>query len=137
MKTKKPSQFQTTREFLVWAQDRKETLKAMQDIALDNYKNNKTELGDWLSTTIQTMNELDIFIKDCENILFKYIMSTNNDTPTTSSISKEQRVYELVEILEIAKKRKKEVMKAYNDEIKRIQGEIKDIIDNEEEEEND
>ena len=71
MKTKKPSQFQTTREFLVWAQDRKETLKAMQDIALDNYKNNKTELGDWLSTTIQTMNELDIFIKDCENILFK------------------------------------------------------------------
>jgi hypothetical protein len=60
-------------------------------------------------------------------------MTTN--TPTTQDITKEQRVYELVEELEQAKKRKKLDMKVHNEEIKRIQGEIKDIIDGEEEEE--
>lgn len=60
-------------------------------------------------------------------------MTTN--TPTTQDITKEQRVYELVEELEQAKKRKKLDMKVHNEEIKRIQGEIKNIIDGEEEEE--
>lgn len=42
--------------------------------------------------------------------------------------SREEKVYNLVIELEQAKRNKKHVMKAHNEEIKRIQAEIKDIL---------
>lgn len=59
-------------------------------------------------------------------------MSNDTNTQTLNSVSKEQRVYELVEELEETKKRKKATVKGYNEEIKRLQAEINDIIDDEE-----
>lgn len=50
---------------------------------------------------------------------FKYMT-----TPTTT----EEKVYNLTKDLEEMKQRKKSFSKAYNEEIKRIQGEIKDLI---------
>ena len=48
--------------------------------------------------------------------------------------SKEARVFQLVQDLDDMKNRKKQSAKAFNEEIKRIQAEIKDIIDPSEEE---
>lgn len=42
--------------------------------------------------------------------------------------SKEEKIYNLVIELETAKKNKRHVMKAHNEEIKRIQDEIKDLL---------
>lgn len=50
---------------------------------------------------------------------------------TTSSLSKEARVYQLYKDLEHAKLQKKLQARIHNDEIKRIQSEIKDIINEE------
>jgi hypothetical protein len=52
-------------------------------------------------------------------------MTTNN---------KETKVYNLVQELEQAAKEKKAVVKMHNDNLKRIKNEIKDIIEDEEEE---
>jgi hypothetical protein len=46
------------------------------------------------------------------------------ETPTT----KEQKIYNLVIDLEIAKRNKRDVTKAHNEEIKRIQAEIKELL---------
>jgi hypothetical protein len=51
---------------------------------------------------------------------FKYMT-----TPTTTT---EEKVYNLTKDLEEMKQRKKSFSKAYNEEIKRIQAEIKDLI---------
>jgi hypothetical protein len=45
----------------------------------------------------------------------------------------EAKVFQLSQELEEMRKRKKATMKGYNEEIKRIQAEIKEIIDPEEE----
>jgi hypothetical protein len=42
--------------------------------------------------------------------------------------TKEQKIYNLVIDLEIAKKNKRDVVKAHNEEVKRIQAEIKDLL---------
>jgi hypothetical protein len=42
--------------------------------------------------------------------------------------TKEQKIYNLVIDLEIAKKNKLDVVKAHNEEVKRIQAEIKDLL---------
>jgi hypothetical protein len=52
--------------------------------------------------------------------------NTHNTEPTSSD---EAKVYQLCIDLEEMKDKKKASAKAYNDEIKRIQAEIKDIID--------
>ena len=49
-------------------------------------------------------------------------MSNTNDT------SKEEKIYNLVIELEIAKRNKKDIVKAYNEDIKRIQAEIKELL---------
>ena len=43
--------------------------------------------------------------------------------------SKEERIYNLVIDLEIAKKNKRDTVKAHNEEVKRIQAEIKDLLE--------
>jgi len=48
--------------------------------------------------------------------------------------SPESKVFQLVQDLDDMKNRKKQSAKAFNEEIKRIQAEIKDIIDPPEEE---
>lgn len=63
------SNFTTTREFLVWAEEAKEKLKALQDIGLDHYDKNQQEIKEWFLDTNDTMIKLDEFIKDCENKL--------------------------------------------------------------------
>ena len=54
-----------------------------------------------------------------------------------NTTSKEEKVFNLCKDLEDMKRKKKDVMKGYNEEIKRLQGEIKDLVDpfKEEEEE--
>jgi gas vesicle protein len=52
------------------------------------------------------------------------------DTNTT----KEQKVFQLCQELEDIKDKKKDSMKAFNEEIKRLQEEIKDLIEPEEQE---
>jgi len=42
--------------------------------------------------------------------------------------SKEDRMYNLVIELEIAKRNKRDVVKAHGEEVKRIQAEIKDLL---------
>jgi hypothetical protein len=42
--------------------------------------------------------------------------------------TKEEKIYNLVVELEIAKRNKKDLVKAHNEEIKRIQAEIKDLL---------
>ena len=46
----------------------------------------------------------------------------------TNDISKEEKIYNLVIELEIAKRNKKDIVKAYNEDIKRIQAEIKELL---------
>jgi hypothetical protein len=46
-----------------------------------------------------------------------------------TNTTKEARVFQLVQDLDDMKNRKKQSAKAFNEEIKRIQAEIKDIID--------
>jgi hypothetical protein len=52
-----------------------------------------------------------------------------NEQTTT----KEQKIYNLVIELEIAKKNKRDTVRAHNDEVKRIQAEIKDLLTQNEE----
>jgi len=47
---------------------------------------------------------------------------------TTTNITTEEKVYNLTKDLEDMKQRKKAFNKAYSEEIKRIQSEIKDLI---------
>lgn len=47
---------------------------------------------------------------------------------TTTNITTEEKVYNLTKDLEDMKQRKKAFCKAYNEEIRRIQLEIKDLI---------
>ena len=42
--------------------------------------------------------------------------------------SKEEKIYNLVVELEIAKKNKRDTVKAHNEEVKRIQAEIKELL---------
>lgn len=42
--------------------------------------------------------------------------------------TKEEKIYNLVVDLEIAKLNKRDVMKAHNEEIKRLQAEIKELL---------
>lgn len=42
--------------------------------------------------------------------------------------TKEQKIYNLVIDLEVAKKNKRDVVKAHNEEVKRIQAEIKELL---------
>jgi hypothetical protein len=42
--------------------------------------------------------------------------------------TKEEKIYNLVIELEIAKKNKRDTVKAHNEEVKRIQAEIKDLL---------
>ena len=49
-----------------------------------------------------------------------------------TTTSKEAKVFQLCQELEETRDRKKSTSKAYNDEIKRIQAEIKELIDPEE-----
>jgi hypothetical protein len=51
-------------------------------------------------------------------------MSNTNETVNTD----EAKVFQLSQELEEMRKRKKATMKGYNEEIRRIQAEIKDII---------
>ena len=51
-------------------------------------------------------------------------MSNNTETVNTD----EAKVFQLSQELEEMRKRKKATMKGYNEEIRRIQSEIKDII---------
>lgn len=46
-----------------------------------------------------------------------------------NTTSKEEKVFNLCKDLEDMKMKKKDVMKGYNEEIKRLQGEIKDLVD--------
>jgi hypothetical protein len=48
----------------------------------------------------------------------------SNTTQTTT----EEKVYNLVVELEVAKQNKKDLVKAYNEDIKRIQAEIKELL---------
>lgn len=52
-------------------------------------------------------------------------MEENN----TTTASKEEKVFQLCKELEETKQRKKDVVKGWNDEIKRLQSEIKDLVD--------
>jgi hypothetical protein len=52
-----------------------------------------------------------------------------------TTTSKEAKVFQLVQDLDDMKNRKKQSAKAFNEEIKRIQAEIKDLIEPPEEEE--
>jgi hypothetical protein len=52
-----------------------------------------------------------------------------------TNTTKEQKVFQLCTELEDFKDKKKASSKAFNEEIKRIQAEIKDLIESEEEEE--
>jgi hypothetical protein len=52
-----------------------------------------------------------------------------NETNTT----KEQKVFQLCQELEDIKSKKKDSMKAFNEEIKRLQYEIKNLVDPDEE----
>jgi hypothetical protein len=47
---------------------------------------------------------------------------------STTQTSKEEKIYNLVIELEVAKRNKKDVVKAYNEDIKRIQAEIKELL---------
>ena len=47
--------------------------------------------------------------------------------------TKEEKIYNLVVELEIAKKNKKDTVKAHNEEVKRIQAEIKELLTENEE----
>lgn len=47
---------------------------------------------------------------------------------SATQISKEEKIYNLVVELEEAKKDKKDLVKAHNENIKRIQAEIKDLL---------
>jgi hypothetical protein len=42
--------------------------------------------------------------------------------------TKEQKIYNLVIDLEVAKRNKRDVVKAHNEEVKRIQAEIKELL---------
>ena len=42
--------------------------------------------------------------------------------------TKEEKIYNLVVELEVAKRDKRDVVKAHNEEVKRIQAEIKDLL---------
>jgi len=42
--------------------------------------------------------------------------------------TKEEKIYNLVVELEVAKRNKRDVVKAHNEEVKRIQAEIKDLL---------
>jgi hypothetical protein len=42
--------------------------------------------------------------------------------------TKEEKIYNLVVELEIAKKNKRDTVKAHNEEVKRIQAEIKELL---------
>ena len=42
--------------------------------------------------------------------------------------TKEEKIYNLVVELEIAKRNKRDVVKAHNEEVKRIQAEIKELL---------
>jgi hypothetical protein len=46
----------------------------------------------------------------------------------TTQTSTEEKIYNLVVELEIAKQNKKDLVKAYNEDIKRIQAEIKELL---------
>jgi hypothetical protein len=48
--------------------------------------------------------------------------------PETTTTTKEEKIYNLVVELEIAKQNKRDLVKAHNEEIKRIQAEIKDLL---------
>ena len=48
--------------------------------------------------------------------------------PETTQTTKEEKIYNLVIELEIAKKNKRDVVKAHNEEVKRIQAEIKELL---------
>ena len=48
--------------------------------------------------------------------------------PENTQTTKEEKIYNLVIELEIAKKNKRDVVKAHNEEVKRIQAEIKDLL---------
>jgi hypothetical protein len=52
---------------------------------------------------------------------------------TTENTNRQARVYRLCQELEEAKLRKKSVTRAASDEIKRIQAEIKELLESEEE----
>jgi hypothetical protein len=58
-------------------------------------------------------------------------MTQETETPAT----KEQKVFNLCTELEELKKKKKDLAKSYGDEIKRIQAEINELINPQEEEE--
>lgn len=47
---------------------------------------------------------------------------------SSTETTKEEKIYNLVVELEEAKKDKKDVVKAHNENIKRIQAEIKDLL---------
>jgi len=49
-------------------------------------------------------------------------------TTTATTTTTEEKVYNLTKDLDEMKQRKKSFCKAYNEEIKRIQAEIKDLI---------
>lgn len=51
---------------------------------------------------------------------------------TDTSNTTEAKVFQLVQELDDIKKRKKDFVKAYNEEIKRINAEIKDLLNPEE-----
>lgn len=57
-----------------------------------------------------------------------FLMSNTNETVNTD----EAKVFQLSQELEEMRKRKKATMKGYNEEIRRIQAEIKEIINPEE-----
>ena len=50
----------------------------------------------------------------------------------TSEVSMKDKIFNLVQELQQAKLDKKETVKAHSDNIKRIEGEIKDILDEDE-----
>ena len=52
---------------------------------------------------------------------------------STPEVSTKDKIYNLVQELQQAKLEKKETVKTHNENIKRIEGEIKDILDQEEE----
>jgi len=47
---------------------------------------------------------------------------------SATNTSKEEKAYNLVVELELAKRNKKDVVKGYNEDIKRIQAEIKELL---------
>jgi hypothetical protein len=47
---------------------------------------------------------------------------------STTQTTTEEKVYNLVVELEVAKQNKKDLVKAYNEDIKRIQAEIKELL---------